>query len=309
MRQLKLIAAAAALVAGLCTATAASAGKLEDIQTAGVIKVGIALTGEPIGFRDASNKPVGYDVEVAKRLADSLGVKLEITEVSGAVRITMLQSGQIDVVIANMTANLERAKAVNFTIPYLRSGIKILTREDTGVKSLADLKGKKVIVGRGTTNEAMIKAQVPDAEMVYTESFAPGGDPPSAAEARRCGDRGFHAHRLCRQAERGPRQLARYLYVRSDRDWRRQGRSGIPALPRHVRLVLHLERRIPGELHPLVRPARPGAEVALVGGRPSRIDRAADFLIDGAIPSNADAVANAADARRSHGVITSRPSA
>ena len=95
-------------------------------STAGVIKVGIALTGEPIGFRDADNNPVGYDVEVAKRLADTLGVKLEITEVSGAVRITMLQSGQIDVVIANMTANLERAKAVDFTIPYLRSGIKIL---------------------------------------------------------------------------------------------------------------------------------------------------------------------------------------
>ena len=126
---MKLIAAAAALVAGLCAATAANAGKLEDIQTAGVIKVGIALTGEPIGFRDAQNNPVGYDVEVAKRLADTLGVKLEITEVSGAVRITMLQSGQIDVVIANMTANLERAKAVNFTIPYLRSGIKILTRD------------------------------------------------------------------------------------------------------------------------------------------------------------------------------------
>jgi polar amino acid transport system substrate-binding protein len=173
MRQLKLIAATAALVAGLCTATAANAGKLEDIQTAGVIKVGIALTGEPIGFRDAENNPVGYDVEVAKRLAETLGVTLEITEVSGAVRITMLQSGQIDVVIANMTANMERAKAVNFTIPYLRSGIKILTREDTGVKSLADLKGKKVIVGRGTTNEALIKAQVPDAEMVYTDSFAP----------------------------------------------------------------------------------------------------------------------------------------
>ena len=102
----------------------ANAGKLEDIQKAGVIKVGIALTGEPIGFRDANNNPVGYDVVVAQRLADVLGVKLEITEVSGAVRITMLQSGQIDVVIANMTANLERAKAVDFTIPYLKSGIK-----------------------------------------------------------------------------------------------------------------------------------------------------------------------------------------
>ena len=173
MTGLKHLFAAATLIAGVGAATAASAGKLEDIQKAGVIKVGIALTGEPIGFRDAQNNPVGYDVEVAKRLADTLGVKLEITEVSGAVRITMLQSGQIDVVVANMTANMERAKAVDFTIPYLRSGIKILTRDDTGVKTLADLKGKKVIVGRGTTNEQMIKTKVPDAELVYTDSFAP----------------------------------------------------------------------------------------------------------------------------------------
>jgi polar amino acid transport system substrate-binding protein len=173
MTVFKQIAVAAGFVAGLGFATSASAGKLEDIQKAGVIKVGIALTGEPIGFRDADNKPVGYDVVVAQRLADALGVKLEITEVSGAVRITMLQSGQIDVVVANMTANLERAKAVDFTIPYLRSGIKILTRDDTGVKTLADLKGKKVVVGRGTTNEQLVKTKVPGAELVYTDSFAP----------------------------------------------------------------------------------------------------------------------------------------
>ena len=244
MRQLKLIAAAAALVAGLCTATSASAGKLEDIQTAGIIKVGIALTGEPIGFRDANNEPVGYDVEVAKRLADSLGVKLEITEVSGAVRITMLQSGQIDVVIANMTANLERAKAVNFTIPYLRSGIKILTREDTGVKSLADLKGKKVIVGRGTTNEAMIKAQVPDAEMVYTEFFAP--EAILLLQQKRA-DAAIKDSTLIDYAAKQNEGLVSLpdIYT-SDPigDRRCQGRSGIPALPRHVRLVLYFEWRV-----------------------------------------------------------------
>ena len=173
MTVFRQIVVAAGFVAGLGFATSASAGKLEDIQKAGVIKVGIALTGEPIGFRDADNNPVGYDVVVAQRLADALGVKLEITEVSGAVRITMLQSGQIDVVVANMTANLERAKAVDFTIPYLRSGIKILTRDDTGVKTLADLKGKKVVVGRGTTNEQLVKTKVPGAELVYTDSFAP----------------------------------------------------------------------------------------------------------------------------------------
>src|SRR5438270_1986125 len=164
MTMLKHLITATALVAGLAAASPASAGKLDDIQKAGVLRVGISLSGEPIGFRDAQNNPTGYDVVVAQRLADALKVKLEITEVSGAVRITMLQSGQLDVVIANMTATLERAKAVDFSIPYLKSGIKLLTRDGTGIKSMTDLKGKKVIVGRGTTDEEMIKAKAPDAE-------------------------------------------------------------------------------------------------------------------------------------------------
>ena len=160
---LKHLLAATALLAGIAAATTANAGKLDDIQKAGVIRVGISLSGEPIGFRDAENNPTGYDVVVAQRLADTLKVKLEITEVSGAVRITMLQSGQIDVAVANMTATVERAKAVDFSIPYLR----------TGIKSMADLKGKKVVVGRGTTGEEMIKNKAPGAEMVYTDAFAP----------------------------------------------------------------------------------------------------------------------------------------
>ena len=165
------VAMTGALALGL--SSAAEAGKLEDIQSAGVLKVGIGLSGEPIGFRDAGNNPVGYDVDVAKKLADALGVKLDITDVTGAARITMLKSGQIDVAVANMTATVERAKAVDFSIPYLRTGIKLLVRKDAAIKSLADLAGKKVVVGRGTTGELLIKREVPKAELVYTDAFQP----------------------------------------------------------------------------------------------------------------------------------------
>lgn len=151
---------------------AAQAGRLEDIQAAGVIRIGISLTGEPIGFRDASNNPVGYDVVVAQRLADAIGVRLEVVEVAGAVRIIALQSNQVDVIIANMTATVERAKAVNFSIPYLRTGLKLLVRSDSGITGLADLRGKRVIVGRGTTGEVMIRREIPDAELVYADNFA-----------------------------------------------------------------------------------------------------------------------------------------
>src|SRR5262245_27531997 len=126
-----LVAAAAVLLA---SAGMALADELQDIIDAGKIRVGIALTGEPIGFRDGQNNPVGYDVDVANRLAETLGVELEIVEVQGQNRIPMLQSNQIDLIIANITATMERAKSIDFTIPYLRSGIKLLVRDGSDIK-------------------------------------------------------------------------------------------------------------------------------------------------------------------------------
>ena len=63
---------AAALVVG--SAIPALADKLDDIRAAGVVRIGVSLGGEPIGFRDAQNNPVGYDVDVATRLGEALGV-------------------------------------------------------------------------------------------------------------------------------------------------------------------------------------------------------------------------------------------
>lgn len=169
---------AVALVAALAVgglSAAAHAGKLDDIRQRGVVRIGVSLGGEPVGFHDDANNPVGYDVDVAKRLAEKLGVKYEFTDVSGDARVSMLVSGQIDVAIANMSATLERAKTVSFSIPYNRAGLRIAVQKSAGIKSLADLAGKKVVVGRGTTGETFLKRAVPGAELVYTDNFAPDG--------------------------------------------------------------------------------------------------------------------------------------
>ncbi len=164
--------AAAALVA---TAGMAQADQLQDIIAEGTVTVGIALTGEPIGFRDDQNNPVGYDVDFATRLAEALGVELEIVEVTGANRIPMLESGQIDLIVANITATLERAKSIDFSIPYLRTGIKLLVTDGSDIDSIDDLNGRSVVVGRGTTGEQMVSRMAPDAEIVYVDVFAPDG--------------------------------------------------------------------------------------------------------------------------------------
>ncbi|WP_117234865.1 transporter substrate-binding domain-containing protein [Vibrio maerlii] len=155
--------------------TSAFAGKLEDIRERGYIKIGVSLGGEPIGFRDQKNQPAGYDVDLAKRLAEKLGVEARFTDVHGDARVSMLYSDQLDAVIGNMSATLERAKSVNFTIPYARAGLRIVHQKDQDIDSLADLAGKRVVVGRGSTGESFLKREVPEAELVYTDNFAPDG--------------------------------------------------------------------------------------------------------------------------------------
>lgn len=153
----------------------AMAGMLDDIRSRGEIRIGVSLGGEPIGFRDDQNNPVGYDVDVATRLAKAIGVKPVFTDVSGDARISMLVSGQLDVVVANTTATLERAKSVDFSIPYNRAGLRVIVWKDANIHSLKDLAGKKVVVGRGTTGATFMKEAVPDAQLVYVDNFSPNG--------------------------------------------------------------------------------------------------------------------------------------
>ncbi len=173
MKRILTTFAALALVA--TTAVPAFAGMLDDIRSRGVVRIGVSLGGEPIGFRDAQNNPVGYDVDVANMIGEKLGLPVEFTDVSGDARISMLVSGQLDIVVANTSATLKRAESVNFTIPYNRAGLRVIVQADSGITTLDQLAGKKIVVGRGTTGETFIKTAVPTAELVYVDQFAPDG--------------------------------------------------------------------------------------------------------------------------------------
>ncbi|MDR0719858.1 MAG: transporter substrate-binding domain-containing protein [Treponema sp.] len=185
MKKVLLVLAIAVLAMGMiacapkqATATGAAAqtasqGSLERIINSGVLRAGVALSGPPIGGRDDTGQPYGYDVDWAQKFADTLGVKLEITEVVGDNRIAALTSGRIDVIIANITGNLERSKTIDFSIPYLRAGIKMLVRSGSPYQTIDDLNkaGLKVGVGRGSTGEDLAVKFASNAEIVYTTDF------------------------------------------------------------------------------------------------------------------------------------------
>jgi polar amino acid transport system substrate-binding protein len=154
---------------------AAHAGRLEEIKARGYVRIGVSLGGEPVGFRDAKNNPVGYDVDVATQLAAKIGVPVRFSDVSSDARISMLMSKQLDLVVANVSITPQRARVVVFSNPYNVAGLRVIVQKSAHIKTLAELSGKRVVVGRGTTADAFLKQSAPGAEIVYTDNFAPDG--------------------------------------------------------------------------------------------------------------------------------------
>jgi polar amino acid transport system substrate-binding protein len=143
--KLKKFAIAAAAVLGFYSTQAAHAGdKLDAIIESGKLRCAVVLDFPPMGSRDASNNPVGFDVDYCNDLAKVLGVKAEIVETPFADRIPALTSNRVDVIVGSTSDTLERAKTVGMTIPYFAFQMVVLTRDDTKISSYADLKGRPV---------------------------------------------------------------------------------------------------------------------------------------------------------------------
>src|SRR4029077_14621085 len=98
----------------------------------------------PNGPRDKDNKPIGLDVDYCSDLAKALGVQAEIVDTPGPDHIPAILSGRADLGIAVASDTLERAKTIGFSIPYFVFKTIVLVREDSGIKSPADLKGHPV---------------------------------------------------------------------------------------------------------------------------------------------------------------------
>ncbi|WP_434697795.1 transporter substrate-binding domain-containing protein [Pseudomonas sp. Z1-14] len=122
----------------------AHADKLDDIIGSGKLRCAVTLDFPPMGFRDESNKPAGFDVDYCHDLAKVLGVDAEVVETPFSDRIPALLSGRADVIVASTSDTLERAKTVGLTVPYFAFQMVVLTRDDTGINGYADLKGKKL---------------------------------------------------------------------------------------------------------------------------------------------------------------------
>ena len=156
----------------------AEPGSIEAIKKVGKIRIGVFGDKPPFGFVDENGKNQGYDIYLAKRLAkDLLGDenKIEFITLEAANRVEYLLSNKVDIILANFTVTDERKQKVDFAKPYMKVSLGIVSPEGAPIKDVKELKGKKLIVNKGTTAEIYFTKNYPDIELLKydqnTETF------------------------------------------------------------------------------------------------------------------------------------------
>ena len=152
---------------------------VQAIIDRGVLKVGVKSDVLGFGYMDPlTSEYEGMEIDLAKKLADFLGVDVEFTTVTAATRTELLDSGDIDCVMATFTITEERKQSWDFTTPYYTDHVTVLVKDSSNLKTLEDLKDKTVGVSSGSTSakslvKAMIENGVITGDGFNEESFDP----------------------------------------------------------------------------------------------------------------------------------------
>jgi polar amino acid transport system substrate-binding protein len=145
---------------------------VEDIQADGTIKIGVFSDKAPFGYVDDQGNYAGYDVYFAERIAQDLGVNVEYVSTDPASRVEFVETGKVDLVLANFTVTEERAEKVDFCLPYMKVALGIVSPDSALITDPSQLSGKKLIVCKGTTAETYFAENYPDVELVKYDQYA-----------------------------------------------------------------------------------------------------------------------------------------
>lgn len=152
-----------------------TARTLDEIKDSGKLVVGVFSDKKPFGYVDENGDYQGYDVYFARRLAEDLGVDLELVSVDAPNRVEYLTSAKVDVILANFTVTPERAEVVDFALPYMKVALGVVSPDSALITDVKDLEGKTLIVSKGTTAETYFTENHPEVTLLkfdtYTEAF------------------------------------------------------------------------------------------------------------------------------------------
>ena len=146
---------------------------LDEIKESGVINIGVFSDKSPFGYVDENGDYQGYDVYFANRIGEDLGVEVNFVSTEAASRIEYLQTGKVDIILANFTVTEERAEEVDFALPYMNVALGVVSPEDAVIESLDDIgEDDQVIVISGTTAETYLVENYPDIKLQKYDAYA-----------------------------------------------------------------------------------------------------------------------------------------
>ena len=154
------------------TQTASTFRSLDEIKSSGKIVIGVFSDKAPFGYVDDKGNYQGYDVYFANRIGKDLGVKVEFVPVDPASRVEYVATGKADLMLANFTVTEERAQKVDFALPYMKVALGVVSPDTAPVKSVDDLKGKTLIIAKGTTAETYFTKNYPDIRLDKYDQYA-----------------------------------------------------------------------------------------------------------------------------------------
>ena len=170
------VAASTASSAASGSVTASSEAVSADVQAIidrGVLKVGVKNAVKGFSFQDTlTGEYTGLEDSLAEMIAEHLGVDVEFTTVTAATRGELLDSGDIDCVLATFTITEERRKSWDFSTPYYTDYVSVLVEDSSGIKALADLKDKVVGVSSGSTSARALVQEMIDEGVITGEGFS-----------------------------------------------------------------------------------------------------------------------------------------
>ena len=169
---LKSLAAIALLLAVAPISAKPKFRTVEKIKKSGTIKIAVFSDKKPFGYVDEYGKYQGYDVYFGDRIAKDLGVKVKYVPVEAAARVEVLQTGKVDLVLANFTVTPERAEKVDFALPYMKCALGVVSNENDYITDVEQLKGKTLIVSKGTTAETYFTNNYPEVNLLKFDQYS-----------------------------------------------------------------------------------------------------------------------------------------
>ena len=154
------------------TAATGSFRTLQEIKDSGTVNIGVFSDKAPFGYVDANGAYQGYDVYFGNRIGQDLGVKVNYLPVDPASRVAFLETGKVDIILANFTVTPERAEKVDFALPYMKVALGVVSPDSAAVTDVSQLKGKTLIVAKGTTAETYFEANAPDVTLQKYDQYA-----------------------------------------------------------------------------------------------------------------------------------------